>query len=282
MEGSGNRVQGTRLGTVPFLFSLPKSNREAMIEMGKLIHQSKMYLKRNSSTILTCAGAVGVVATTVTAVKATPKALTLLEEAKKEKGEELTKMEVVQVAGPVYIPTALIGAATIACMFGANILNNRHQASITSAYALLDQSYKEYKAKTIELYGEEADGRIREEIAKDNAKGQDLAKDDKQLFYDEFSGRYFSSTMEEVIKAEYELNKRLSLYSGVYLNEFYELLDIPPMDYGEHLGWSSGQLMDYIWSDWLDFEHKKVVLDDGLECFIIAFNVDPMFDFEYY
>lgn len=250
--------------------------------MNKWIHRSTMYLKRNSSTILTYVGAAGVVATTVTAVKVTPKALKMLEEAKKEKGEELTKGEVVQVAGPVYIPVVLMGAGTMACIFGANILNKQHQAAITSAYALLDQSYKEYKTKAIELYGDDAHEHIREEIAKDNAKDQDMTTDDKQLFYDEFSGRYFSSTMEEVIKAEYELNKRLSLRSGVYLNEFYELLDIPPMDYGEHLGWSSGQLMDYIWSDWLDFEHKKVVLDDGLECFIIAFNVDPMFDFEYY
>ena len=53
----------------------------------------KLFLKKHSSTILTCMGGVGVVATTITAVKATPKALSLLEEAKRKKGEDLTGIE---------------------------------------------------------------------------------------------------------------------------------------------------------------------------------------------
>ena len=61
--------------------------------MNKMLFKSKMFLKSNSSTILTCIGGVGVVATVVTAVKATPKALIRIEEAKEEKGEELTKKE---------------------------------------------------------------------------------------------------------------------------------------------------------------------------------------------
>ena len=52
-----------------------------------MLDRSKLYLKNNASTILTCVGAVGVVATTVSAVKATPKAMRLLDNAKKEKGE---------------------------------------------------------------------------------------------------------------------------------------------------------------------------------------------------
>ena len=91
----------------------------------KLIAKPNAYLKCNSATILTCLGAVGVVVTVVTAVKATPKALTLMEEAKEEKGEELTKMEVVKAAGPAYIPAVVFGAATITCIFGANVLNKQ-------------------------------------------------------------------------------------------------------------------------------------------------------------
>ena len=117
--------------------------------MNKWLYKSKVFLKKNGSTILTVAGGVGVVATSVMAVKATPKALYLLEQAKEEKGKELTKFEVVQVAGPVYIPSIIMGISTIACIFGANALNKRQQAALMSAYALLDNSYKEYYEKQL-------------------------------------------------------------------------------------------------------------------------------------
>ena len=155
--------------------------------MGNLLNNSKLFLKRNGSTILTCVGGAGVVATTVMAVKATPKALLLLEEAKKEKGEELTAVEVVKAAGPAYIPTAVMGVSTIACIFSANMLNKRKQASITSAYALLNESYKEYRAKVVDLYGEEVDTHVKKEIAKDKYKDSDVQEEDGTTFLDVIS-----------------------------------------------------------------------------------------------
>lgn len=251
--------------------------------MEKLLQQSKRFIGRNGSTILTCIGGVGVVATSILAVKATPKAVALLEKAKEEKGEELTKMEAVRVAGPVYIPAILVGASTIACIFGANILDKRQQAAMASAYALLDNSYKEYRKKVGELYGEEADKKVRAEIAKDNyEKPEILVPDNKLLFYDDFSGRYFESTMADVITAQYAINRQISLNGGAYLNEWYGELGIQPTDYGNHLGWSSGLLMDSQWSQWLEFNHETVLIDDDLECIIITMSMEPMFDFEYY
>lgn len=251
--------------------------------MNNLLNRSKVFVNRNASTILTCVGGVGVVTTAIMAVKATPKASSLLDTAKNEKGDDLTTLEKVKVAGPVYIPSVLSGVATLACIFGANALNKRQQAALMSAYALLDSSYKDYKKKTIELYGEEADARVKEEMAKDKYKKTDITRTiGKQLFYDDFSGRYFESTMENVINAQYAINRKIALRSGAYLNEWYEALDIPPTEYGSGLGWSSGMLMDYQWSGWLEFIHNKVMIDDDLECIIIAMSVEPMFDFEYY
>lgn len=251
--------------------------------MNKLLRQSKVFLSRNASTILTCVGGVGVVATTVLAVKATPKAVRLLENAKEEKGEDLTKLEIVKVAGPAYIPTAISGVSTIACVFGANILNKRQQASLASAYALLDNSYKEYKKKVVDLYGKEADLEVRQELAKDNYEDEGIeVTDGNQLFYDQFSERYFETTMEKVVRAEYAINRKISLWGGADLNEFYDELGIPPVDYGEFLGWSAGGLLEMTWSDWLDFEHEKVVMDDGLECYILSMSVEPMYDYDFY
>ena len=61
---------------------------------------ARPFVKRNASTILTVLGSIGVVATTITTVKATPKTLRLIEEAETEKGEELIKWETIKIASP--------------------------------------------------------------------------------------------------------------------------------------------------------------------------------------
>ena len=111
----------------------------------------RLFIKRNTPTLLTCLGAAGVVATAVLAVKETPKALNLLENSEKEKGEELTRLEKVKIASPIYIPSVITGMATIACIFGSNIISKSQQATLMSAYALLDNAYKEYRKKTERL-----------------------------------------------------------------------------------------------------------------------------------
>lgn len=251
--------------------------------MNGLAQHSKLFFKRNGSTILTCVGGVGVVATAIMSVKATPKALTLLENAKEEKGEELTKLETVKVAGPAYIPAIVTGAATIACIFGANILSNHQQAALMSAYALLDNSYKEYKDKVQELYGEDADGRVREELAKDKyEEGKFTLEGDNKLFFDEYSGEYFESTLEDVVRAEYILNRDLSYHGYATLNEFYALLKLPETEYGDILGWNADMINEMQWYKWVEFNHRKVILDDGLECYILEIMTEPVPNFEDY
>lgn len=160
-----------------------------------------MSTKKNMSTFLTCLGAAGVIATTITAVKATPKAMRLLEEAEKEKGEELTKTEMVKTAAPAFIPTLAIGVGTIISIFGANILNKRSQAALMSSYALLDSSYREYTKKVKKLYGEDSESKIKEEIAKDQYEENDVHVDDgKQLFFDFATLEYFEANMNDVIQ----------------------------------------------------------------------------------
>jgi hypothetical protein len=228
-------------------------------------------------------GAVGVIATTVTAVKATPKALMLMEQATERKGEELTKLEKVKVAGPAYIPTVVLGASTVACIFGANMLNKRNQASLMSAYALLDRSYKDYRTKVDELYGKEAGEQVRAGIAKDKYEedGHQL-EEGKLLYYDFYSGRYFEATPAEVKNAEYNLNRALMLDDCVYLNEWYSFLGIETLEHGLDFGWSTCANYDMYWQSWIDFHHEKVEMDDGMECIIISFNQDPYPEFEDY
>lgn len=244
------------------------------------------FIKRNAPTILTCLGAVGVVATTITAVKSTPKALTLLKTAKEEKGEELTKFEKFKIAGPVYIPSAITGAATIACIFGSNIISKNQQATLMSAYALLDNSYKEYKKKTDELYGEEAGRQIRGEIAKDKYPGDGFSlDDDKELFYDFYSGRYFESTKEAVLWAQYETNRSMFVNYSVGLNEYYSLLGLEPLPEYEMLGWTCGMIEEMYWHPWIEFDSEETVIDgdseynEGMKCTIIHIPFEPFIDY---
>lgn len=164
-----------------------------------------MIKSSHTSTILTCIGAVGVVITAVLAAKGTPKAMKAIEDAADEKVSygELTKFEIVKAAAPAYVPAVVSGVATIGCLFGANILNKHQQASLTSAYALLDTSYKKYKGKVKELYGQATDDNIVKEVAKDTyeeeAEAREIPKG-KALFFDSASLQYFEADMDDVIQ----------------------------------------------------------------------------------
>lgn len=249
----------------------------------KGIQTLKLHLKRSSPTILTCVAAVGVVITSVMAVRATPKAMRLLEKAMDEKGEELTKLETVMVAGPAYIPAIAIGLSTVSCIFGANIINKHNQARLTSAYALLDQSYKRYRKAANSVFGEDADSKIKTEIAKDtyvSADGYAIydselnQESEKFLFYDYFGQRYFTSTMASVLNAQYHINRNLTLRGEVNLNEFYTFLGVEKIDCGDDIGWSIEELMeDGIM--WLDFDNHHTKMEDGMECYIVSAMYEP-------
>lgn len=229
----------------------------------KILYKSEGFIRKNASTILTCIGAVGVVGTAVATAKGTTKADILLKKAKDEKGEDLSTMETVKTVFPAYIPAILFGTATITCIFGANIVNKRYQASLISAYTMLDRSYKEYKEKVGEIYGEEADSKIRNEIAKDKKPNNaDPAYTDSLLFFDELSNRYFWSTIEKVRDAEYHFNRILSLRGYAELNELYDFLELEATPFGMSVGWSIEAGIEHYGYSWVDFYHELHESDD--------------------
>ena len=250
--------------------------------MKKVLNRTKLFLDKNASTILTCVAGVGVVTTTVMAVKATPKALANIENVREEKGDETTKLDIFKAAAPAYLPATLMGVSTIACIVGANVLNKRKQAGLVAAYTMLDASYKDYKKKVKEMVGEDGHAEIRDEIAKDKYEVADMAlSEDKELFYDEFLGEYFESTIEQVQRAQYLLNREIQTRGYFSAVEFYDLLGIE-YDDGGALGWSEGGNFARYWQSWVDFGHTKTVLDDNLECTIITCWSEPYMEFENY
>lgn len=222
---------------------------------------------------------------TILAVKATPKALKAIENAANEKGEELTKLEVVKTTAQTYIPTAITCLSTIVCILGANALSKKQQASLISAYALLDDTFKKYRKAAVNVYGENADSQIKAEMAKMvyvTQDGYSLYEPDmdfdseKLLFHDFVSHRYFNATLPAVLNAQYHLNRNLQLRGYVTLNEFYSFIGIDPVENGDDIGWN----MDYILIEmgmlWLDFENKYMKLEDGMECCIISPFIAPL------
>lgn len=246
--------------------------------LGRVYGNTLLYLKRSSPTILCCAAAVGVVGTAVASVKATPKAMRLLEEAKAEKGEDLSKTEIMLVSAPLYIPAAAIGVGTVFCIFGANILNKRQQARMMSAYALLCNYHKEYRNKLIELHGKKADVEIRDAIIRERCDYHVIDSDipeGKVIFYEEISGESIVRYEREVIDAEYHLNRNFSLRGYASLNEFYDFLGIPETEYGETVGWSAADGYG-----WIDFEHRLISRDDGgTDMYAIDMIFPPEVDF---
>lgn len=243
------------------------------------MNKVQYFLKKNSSTILTVVGATGVVVTAVLSVKATPKALLLLEEAKKEKGEDLTKIEIVKAAWKPYIPAVLVGTSTIACIFGANILNTKNQASLMSAYALLDSSYKEYRDKVTEIYGEDANTKVIGKIADSRFDEKVRTDDNKLIFFDYQSMQFFESTMDHVMQAECAFLDLLHNRGFACMNEYYALLGIPGIPEGNQLGWFDGEDIDPYGCESLEFDYQKATREDGTEFWIIDTNLSPTVDY---
>ena len=250
--------------------------------------------KSKVSTMLTIAGGAGVVITAIVTARATPKALNLLRDARSEKADELTTMEKAKTVLPAYLPSIAVGSATILCIFGANILNKKNQASIVSAYSLLEQSYRDYQRKLKELYGVEAHERIEESLVIEKTKDVYISNDylgvmtcslylDESvskpvLFYEPISDRYFEATIEQVINAEYHLNRNFALGGAAILNELYDFLGIESIPAGDEMGWAPTDEGEF----WIEFNHIKKQLPDGRTFYIIDMPFAPRVNYDDY
>ena len=251
----------------------------------------KIAAKRKSATLLTIFGVVGLVATAISSARAAPKAIKLLEE--KGLNKETPLLEKVKIAAPVYIPTVAIGVSSALCIIGSNILNKRAQAGLIGAYTLIEQTHRSYRRKVRELYGDEADQKIVEELAIERADkiyvsgayiGQtcNLSLDESTgnlvLFYDNYSKRYFESTVEQVINAEYHLNRNYILRGYSVLNELYDFLGLEPVDFGNDMGWAPTDEGEY----WIDFNHRRSTLPNGKEFYILEMPFGPRLNYDDY
>ena len=132
----------------------------------KSLEVAKTALKKYSPQILTGIGIAGMIATTITAVKATPKALQLIDEREIQENKRLSTTEVIKTTWKCYVPAAVTGTLSVACLIGASSVSLKRHAALATAYTLSETALKEYQEKTIEVVGERKAQDIQDAVAK--------------------------------------------------------------------------------------------------------------------
>lgn len=236
-------------------------------------------MKKHSPEILTGIGIAGMITTTVMAVRATPKALILIEEKKDElKTDILSGKEIVKTAWPCYIPAAVIGSVSVFCLIGASSTNLRRNAALATAYTLSESTLKEYQEKVVETIGEKKEQSILDAVAKDKiAKNpvQEVILTEKggnTICYDVISGRYFKSDIDKIRKAENELNRQMRDEMYVTLNEFYYEIGLDGTKLGDDLGWN-------IDKGYIELNFSSHLDANGTPCLVIDYRVAPVYDY---
>ena len=232
----------------------------------------RKFASKRSPEILTGIGIAGMITTTILAVRATPKALKLIEDQKEEESvDELSSFEVVKVAWKPYIPAMVTCIASTACLIGASSVNTKRNAALATAYKLSETALSEYRDKVVETIGEKKERIVRDKVAEERVKKNPVSKNEvivtgngKTLCFDPISGRYFMCSIETIKKAENTLNKQMlhDISGYVSLNEFYDELGLDHTSVGNDLGWNTNQLIDIDFSSQLnDNGEPSVVLD---------------------
>lgn len=251
----------------------------------QLLKTMKVFTKKHSPEILTGIGIAGMITTTVLAVKATPKALVLLEDAefdkKDETGEELTVPEKIKVCWKCYIPAAVTGIASVTCIIGASSVNAKRSAALATAYSISQTALNEYKEKVVETIGEKKEKDIRYKIAQDRADKKPVSKSEvivtekgNTLFFEPLSGRYFKSDIETVKRVVNELNKRMiGGEQYISLTEFYVEIGLAPTEISGRIGWRVDQ-------DIIEIDYPAIKADDGTPCLSLDYLVQPEYDFD--
>ena len=261
---------------------LPKLN------LSKVAKNMQHTLGKYSPQILTGIGVAGMITTVVLAVKATPKALELIEDRKEElDAGKLTVVDTVKAAWKPYVPAAVTGVLSTVCIIGGNAVGTRRTAALAAAYKISETALHEYKDAVVETIGEEKSKEVKEKVAQNKLDKNPVVE--KQIIvtnkgtflcYDSLSGRYFQSDIETIRKAQNDINDYLFSEDYASLNMFYDFLGLEHTRLGAELGWKidSGTLQ--IEFDSTLASDKSQGIAPGTPCLVLDYNVAPKYEFD--
>ncbi len=255
-------------------------------------------ISKKSPEVLTGAGIVCSIVTTVLAVKATPKAMKAIDERKKELDtEELTVTETIKTAGKYYIPSISTGVASVCFAIGSVTESNRRLTALSASYEILKDAAYTYKNKVIETIGEKKEQKIRESIAQDkiaantpvvngNVPPEPRDGVHRQLYYEPLCHKYFWET-----PARFEIAKANAIHKMGYddtLSVFDWLSELPANVLSGYPDGMAGRFMDIGWNKsdpYYEFDIKTRATEimegefRGYGCLVIEYSCEPASDY---
>lgn len=251
--------------------------------VSKVFKSFERFVVKRSPEILLGLGIAGMGSATVLAVKATPRAIKLIEAEKRarhiENDEKLPPIDIAKTCWKCYIPAAVTTATSVACLIGSHSVSARRMAALTAAYQLSETALTEYKEKVIETIGEKKEQTVRDKIDKEYIEKHPVNNDEvintgngNTLCLDSLSGRYFRSDIDRIKKAVNELNRRMTYDVYVSLNEFYDELDLDHTILGDTLGWNLDNGL-------IEVDFGSQLTDKDEPCAVVRFHHAPRYDF---
>lgn len=304
-------------------------NNKLMNKIGGTFNKMGFQLKKHSPEILIAVGVVGTVASAVMACVATTKVSDILDEAKtsldiintgKKDGqingheytEELAKKDAVatyiQTGGKIaklYAPSVVLGALSITSIVTSNNILRKRCGALAAAYATVDKSYKEYRSRVAERFGETVEREIRYGIKTKEVEETVVGEDGSETtitktvsaidpetavncspyakFFDEASP-YWEKDAEYnlmFLKAEQNYaNDLLKSRKYLFLNDVYKRLGIPETRAGQVVGWIYDE-KNPVGDNYVDFgiftsdnERTRDFVNGYERSILLDFNVD--------
>lgn len=297
-----------------------KNKTEIMKSVNGVASKIVMKLKKHSPEILIMAGIAGTVVSAVLACKATTKVAEILDETKGTldtihegmetgaiNGQEYTtedgKKDTVVVyaqtgmkLAKLYAPAIILGTLSITSILASNNILRKRNVALGAAYAAIDKSFKEYRGRVIERFGEQVDTELKygikakkfEEIEVDPETGKEKKvkktvmvadpnlQSDYAVYFDSKSRNYETNPdyNRMFLKAQQAFaNDKLQTRGHLFLNEVLDDLDLPRTPAGQIVGWTKDGPDGYVNFRIVEVERET---EDGRHepALLLDFNVE--------
>lgn len=297
-----------------------KNKTEIMKSVNGVASKTVMKLKKHSPEILVVAGIAGTVVSAVLACKATTKVAEILDETKGTldtihegmetgaiNGQEYTtedgKKDTVVVyaqtgmkLAKLYAPAIILGTLSITSILASNNILRKRNVALGAAYAAIDKSFKEYRGRVIERFGEQVDTELKygikakkfEEIEVNPETGKEKKvkktvmvadpnlQSDYAVYFDSKSRNYETNPdyNRMFLKAQQAFaNDKLQTRGHLFLNEVLDDLDLPRTPAGQIVGWTKDGPDGYVNFRIVEVERET---EDGRHepALLLDFNVE--------
>ena len=289
-----------------------KNKTEIMKSVNGVASKTVMKLKKHSPEILVVAGIAGTVVSAVLACKATTKVAEILDETKGTldtihegmetgaiNGQEDTVVVYAQTGvklAKLYGPAIILGTLSITSILASNNILRKRNVALGAAYAAIDKSFKEYRGRVIERFGEQVDTELKygikakkfEEIEVDPETGKEKKvkktvmvadpnlQSDYAVYFDSKSRNYETNPdyNRMFLKAQQAFaNDKLQTRGHLFLNEVLDDLDLPRTPAGQIVGWTKDGPDGYVNFRIVEVERET---EDGRHepALLLDFNVE--------